>query len=457
MRNLGIRFERKSPSVRAALTSVAVFLLVVLSVYPGSYSPDAVYMLWMGRSTFPLTDWHPVPLTWLWGVLSNGLLGPGNVWVFQTALGAWAVFLVARRLLHNASIFLVAIFLTPPWWGVWLHLWKDSQLTFLWLAVAVMCVHEDQSSKRATLLLFAFFIVGLRYNSLLLGLFPILIFFIDKRPLHAMSGLEKAKLWTASGATLGGIAILNVLVFPHFADVNLRPESTAQTWDIAAISVERGDLMFPAELLREQPCSLTELEDQYTEYTSDFLIFPKDACIDLVLPDEKDEWLSERDENLSRTWIAAVTENPGPFVEHRWNVFKRASGISGTPPGAKFYSGAESAESLFSATLLRRTAWLIDAGNWAERNMNFMFRPYLWVLFAITAIATCRQRRLKLALLLTTTLASHLLVSATTPASDIRYSYPLLATCSLCLLLAADEAIAGRFQRLSVGQKTTTR
>lgn len=418
--------------------AVTFFIVLVLALYPGVYSPDSVVMLSEGIGVTPMNNWHPVLLAELWGVVVAISGSNAGVWVAQSMLAAICAFALLRQVRRRAAVVAAVVgLLLPPLWGALAMTWKDTQLALVWWLVAIAMVRPTMSRRWAAGLLVGVLGISIaRYNSIGLAIGPA---WLASTALITGGTGSRYRLpairIAATVFALGAAVLLSVGLGGTRVEDEVHPEEALYVFDIVGVAVRTGDVGLRREAEATPPCTFDVLRTQYQPSTAAYLIFGPEACVNvgLPIPDDGIQHVFVGD------WIDAVTAHPTAYLRHRTGAALITAGITERPLGTLIVVGDPAAESLLSPTLLARTAPTVAFLDWFPQHLGVLYRPIVWVLATAVAIGFAGRRRSRLGVVFGSTIVNLLIVCLTTPAAQVRYSYPALITMIVAIVISLDD------------------
>ena len=448
--------EWEHPRLAALGLTALVIAVVGVVLFPGVYTPDAMLMVGQAEGSEIRTNWHPPLLVAVWG-LGLDLTGSAvGLWLVQVLLFGVGLYLLLRTMRTRMAFILAGVFVLgfAPMILLLTPLWKDSQLAIVFLIALVMSARPaGRWLMRVVLAFLAIALITIRFNSFPLAILPIWTV------VESLRTDETSPTWIRRFAThsllcsVVGTLLLAALVNQVGSltvERTLAPQNTVQAWDLVGIEVRGGDVDLDARALRTQPCDLQELRNAYTPATSDFLVFPADSCIDLVLPVEYDDQSEDANVNNRiplRTWLAGIAHNPTQYLRHRVAVAGSFLGLSTNVTRTASLSYALTADSIVGVQSLSTQKVLLDYLEAASRKMPILFMPLTWLAITTVAVVYLGRRNPSRVLWVsyTVVVANLLLAIVASPASDLRYSFPLLAS----ILFFGSHSVDTACRRLS--------
>ena len=434
--------------------------IVACAAWPGLYQVDSLKQLRQAM-TGHYTDTHPPLMALIWAGLLELTGTPASMFGLHIALWAlgllfWALVLCRANLPEGLPLLVLAAF-SPTMLFLPGIVLKDVGLAVTLsmafaLAAALVLSQERSPFLLITILILAFYAVGIRWNS-----FPAVL------PLLYLTSLAitRAHGWrrhfaAALACTLCSTLLLGsnlALVFRILPVERDHMIQFLQIHDLAGITVRTHKLLIPAEFQTTR-FSVANLEQAYTPTSMDLLyvtpaylqqaskvnvenvdeIFGKNATGDGVIRITQDPLVLSM---LTREWLSAIRENPGAYLRHRTAVFSSLLRLGDEPYPARvpaelklFYSNS-AVTKLSTATLNRLVGW---AGG------SPLFTGWFWILAlagAILAGAFIRHDPLgKVTIALGVSglvyLVPYFFVGV---AADFRYCYWSIVAATLCAVI----------------------
>lgn len=407
-------------------------------MFPGLYSTDSVWMVWQATDVVPLMNWHPTLLIRAWGLVIGATGSVASVWLAQTALAAVCAYALLRSATRRpAFVVAAALLLFPPLLAALAMTWKDTQLALVWWLVALVMLRKDLSRRWAAFLLVGVLAIGVaRYNSIGLAVGPA---WMACERLVGRGRPDRRRLWvaTAAVAVVVGAVLIPVIGGSIGLERELHPEESSYTWDIVGIGLRTGDFLLPADAQADPPCTYEQFRDSYLIISSDMLWITPDACVDVGLV-ENDDGIQHV---FFRDWLDAVVRHPVAYIQHRTSVALATLGITAEPPGTILHARFDLPESFLSPGLVARPMGVVRLLVWLSEHATLLYRPWLWLIVAAVAVAVARQRALSI--VLASTLFNEFVVCLTTPAADLRYSYPVMVTMIIAVVASVQSRSSG--------------
>ena len=310
------------------LISLAACLGALLSIwvfYPGYMSFDSAYQWWQVRHGV-MDPAHPPVMTLIWSVTEYMLSGPGGYFVLQQlfywiAIGA---FIMSLRLPTPMKVALVLMLgFWPPLWGLSLHLWKDVGM-FSLFCLACACYSHDlvrpSAVLRALALLFILVACFYRHNAITAA-YPLLVYAVS-RHLWQKHG-ESAGTWRPLiYGGLGCIVMYGLVALPQQV---LKPASISlfevvAMWDVAAVSIQEDELLFPPRWLVHET-TLDDIREDFNPVFGGFILSGGN-----VITHYNPESGESDFRDLRTVWSKLPFHYPGAYWRHRFNVMMTTLG-----------------------------------------------------------------------------------------------------------------------------------
>ncbi len=431
--------ERSENYVRATRSTGFVicalaFAFVSWSFYPGIMTADSIANLAQGRADV-YSDINAPLMSWLWGRLDTIAPGPALIFLIHLAIfwAASALFWHATNIKSFGLGFALIIFgLAPHLLAQSIVVWKDIALgVSLYMAVALLYFAKTAGTRIA------------------MGLSPIFLFYAYAARLNALPAVLPIAIWTGFIATrmfeierklivgtvlgAGYCAVLTLgvyLVNQRLTEGNSdHPFQQIYLYDLAAISVEKNESMFP-DYIRESPgYSLETVKSRYNERSVSDLIFPNvPKAGDLPpLTLTKD---ADKVDQLRQRWFGAVKADPLAYIRHRARIFAQLVGLSRSITAPYVSDGFASNPEEFGGRGNVGYAVLMKYFGAFGRPFpqTFFFRAVVWIALLILLAYLAVQRRFTSDwdLIFVLSASSLLFIFAyfpTTPSTEFRYLF----------------------------------
>ena len=324
--------DRGSRGAWPLLTGIGGLVISVVALYPGWLSFDSSYQYWQVR-TGEFSNLSPVTMTALWKVV-HSLGGPPAAMLVLHLVAYWSgLVLLALAMYRGAPArvaFVAALGFLPPVFVVLGHLWTDASLiAAMTLALGLMVF----AGRRRWLLIVAMPVLlyagAVRHNSLL-AIVPLAWLWIRHWD-GARAGASFGRHGISSGIARRLVAVL-LIVAAAFGVGRALEHSLARErvstwaigalWDLAGVSLRTGTMLIP-DFARTPGTSLESLRAKYTTYAG-VPLFDGPGRVRHGLGDE----IFGADEiaRLRATWLAAIVDHPGAYLDHRLAVSRRLFG-----------------------------------------------------------------------------------------------------------------------------------
>lgn len=416
------------------LLCVLCFGLTIWAFYPGFMSPDSTGNLTDGRNGV-FSDINSPLMSYLWGIFDRIIAGPALLLVFQNAV-FWSGCAIFWHVTHKKSfrlgLCLILFALMPQILSQLPVIWKDVGLgAALFFSAALIYSADKTKSKIALLLspLFLFYGYAARLNAL-----PAIL------PLAVWSGFIFCRVFEIKGKKFLPIAVGSVYFVVLSASVyfvndkitegkTVYPFQQIYLYDLAAISKERNEAIFPEYVLKSENFSLETLKTRYHERSVSDLIFenvPEQGDLPVLRLSSDAEQITA----LRGKWFETISENPNAYLKHRGRVFAQLVGLSpsvtrpfwdlgfsGNPPEFR-------REENFGARSLMKYFGLFQR----PFGQTFFFRAFLWLLLCAYFLYQAVKNKLEgdweiVFALSTSCLLFTFAYFPTTPSTEFRYLF----------------------------------
>lgn len=414
-------------SDRAILVIAA--LVVVVYAYPGLMSFDSFDQLDQARR-WQLGDWHPPAMALLWRAVELVVAGPIGMLVLQIAALVIGCHAVLRRQLpaRAAAIATLVICWFPPVITVTGVVWKDAQMAgYLLLGVGALC-----SPRRGVrwVGLAALVVAGaMRHNAAAATFAPMIVLWAPAWPRWRRLGVALVAWLAITAASFG---------------LNAALATTAQhPWETSiAVTDIVGTLHYASPQTDDDLRALLAGATLHVDHDLQAAIGAHDdlrgwafyAQIDppIALPQTDAELAA-----IDRAWRTLVVREPGAYLHHRWDVFRRLLMIgaarSAPPLTTAFTTGDPDVNARVhhdaTPSLVQRALFAIMravGGVW--------YAPIVYLVVALVLVGFARGAPLVQALL-----GSGLLYELSflpfAPSADVRYSQWLTLTTLIALVM----------------------
>jgi hypothetical protein len=420
-----------SPVARALpwLLCATGLLFDLVAFYPGQMSFDSAYTWWQAR-VGETSDTQSVMLIHLWRVLDSILPGPGPVFVLQLVLfwGGLLMIAIGLRLRPFAATLMVMLAGFAPAIAVLRgHVWTDVGLAgALLVATGALALFARTRGRGWLALVVASSLcaLALRHNALP-ALLPLAVYVMHRLLAREDSGSARARVAIASVLALG-------VLYGIIQAVNATADRHLPTWralaayDLAALSIATGKLLFPPELVGPG-MDVADLAQAYAPWSVVAVLSRTRNGIRNPL---EPGWTPAEAAALRDAWLDACLAHPREYIAHR---LRFSAALFGThppdwPDTVKFvpesFQVRDNPPVARNATALHR--WIIGTARRLRATPVFAAWPYLVVgIFALPFAWRRRERsaaRIALVLIASGTLyALPLMVFA--PSAELRYVF----------------------------------
>ena len=416
------------------------FGLTVWSFFPGAMSGDSPSNLNSGRDEY-YYDIHSPVLSFIWGRLDEVVPGPALMFALQN-LVFWGTCALLWAITYRES-FLLGLALTL--FGFTPHIlssltvvWKDVGMgVALLLSVALIYAAKKKRSLFFLAVSFPFLLIGCaaRLNSII-AVIPIAIWSVFV--LFSILDLRQRILVTA----LGGICYIAVLAAgAHWITYTLTEGRTTYPfqqnylYDLAAISLRRGEILFPDYVVRNELFVPELLGSRYNTRSVNELLYPG-----LPLPGDRQILPLTEDPNeveaLKDKWFETVTQHPGDYLIHRSKVFGILIGLDRSVPASQQYLGFTDSPPEYRGSENAGFQILMKYFHAFRRPFpqTFFFRAIVWLLLCAFLLYKAWKNNFVRDWDIVTALAASCLMYTlayfpTTPSTEFRYLFwPALAS-----------------------------
>lgn len=431
------------------LVAMAAFAVAVYTLYPGWYSFDSAYQLHQAR-TGDFASIQPPAMPLAWAALLAFGLPPGALLVVHLAALFAGAALLGLSMARARGVAAPLVLLWPPFLVVLGHLWIDVSMAAA-LLLAAGWIAWTRATGRAALGWWAAiplaYAIGPRHNALFAV--PPLLFLLLPWPRKAL-----ARAVVAVGLTLAAFGAWTAVA--RMVAVPVPVWSVIAIWDLAAVSVESGEMLLPAGV-RGPGLTVEELRPLVNAHSVTGLLTGTSSGINagLITP-----LAEEAKRELMRRWVRLPFTHGMAWLRHRLAV--TASLFGPQPPGraeAEFIQPIVTAygdnppirrnETTANELLLRAARAL---------HHTLLCAPIVYFALSIVAVGIAARprftgdRMLVGALALGTWLyAAPLVVLA--PATEWRYAlWPMVSAVVALLLALGSRGYGQRFQAARTGE-----
>jgi hypothetical protein len=368
------------------LLCILCFGLTIWAFYPGFMSPDSIANLADGRAS-EFHDINSPVMSYLWGKLDRIIAGPALMLVLQNVV-FWSAAACFWHATHKRSfrlgLCLILFALLPQIFSQLPVIWKDVGFgASLFLSAALLYLADKTKNRVAFFasILFLFYGSAARLNALP-AILPLTVWtgFIACRIFE----IKKKKLLPVFIGAGYFIALSVTVYFVHWQITEgktVYPFQQVYLYDLAAISVERNEALFPDYILKDGNFSLEKVKTRYNERSVADLIFEN-------VPDQGDlpvlKLSSNADEisALRQKWLETLTGNPLVYLKHRGRVFAQLMGLAPSvtrpfwDPGFSENPPEFRSEENFGTKILMKYFGIFQR----PFPQTFFFRAVLWLL-----------------------------------------------------------------------------
>ncbi len=439
------------------LITLGIFMLSLLSFYPGIMTNDSVDQ-WNQISNNAYTSWHPIFHTLFEKLITIFWKSPAAIAIFQSAIFAFLLTIIAKisrngygkrvwlnicQLLIIICICFIPVNLIYP-----ITLWKDVMYTFSLLALfyyIFLGIKNNFEYKKKDLIVIAIILAcisSFRLNGIVVTAlaFAIIFLFCIKRKIII-------KFFKFLGVFILVFFILNI---PTFLVNKVEGETRYKNGVYIHIT---GALLSEGKITEEEDINFlntildTELwKKYYKPYTHDGIMFSKEMK-------EADKLVSENSEQLRKIAIKYTIRNPLTVIKHYYRLTAITWRILPFED-ANYYSFSFVTESSVGKDSPLATNPKFELGNeyikkihnviTNNKVLNILFyRPALHMYVAIIcclALSIMKKKK-RYMLLLTPMLFNTISFLPALPAQDFRYFYINLLTMCMSVLIVSCELI----------------
>ena len=372
--------ETRSRAARDWLTSLSpTWLLVggwalfVVFSYPGYLSYNSIEQFGEMRTGVYSDRFSPV-MTLLWSVIETVLAGPQAMLLLQSGLFLFGLATILRRVLtpRAAAITATCVLLFPPVFSPMAVIWPEPMMAGALLA-AVACGLERAWKWRAAGACALLLAISCRPEVLVAAAVLATLAFAQKR--LALGAVVAAALLTA------GVHWVLVDRDTGAWETNLMVPDTLGTLKRAHVDGPTIEKALDGLIVVQGP----DLADRVHELAFD--PFPmmagKTRVLELPTVDELPA--------LRRDWRHAIASYPGAYLKTRYNFSKRLLGKNDEPIFDDF------GDKNHLAVLHHRASKSdLEVGYQAVAHaLEFLYRPWLWILLGIAAFVVVRERTIR--------------------------------------------------------------
>lgn len=408
------------------------WFILILSQFPGVFSPASILIISQGSGLAPKSNWHSPVLREIWSVIS--LHGAHPVWIFlvQSIIYVLSLYLLLSiQESRNKALLVFLSFTNPITLNIVGYVGTDAWIFLITLLGYAIFFYNKRKSKSLnrltswTLILIFVLISTFRVNALLIFI-----------PLIWLTSKNLPNSRTVNASRLKPLITICFLLLIFLASSflnsvsagrDLSPQNTLLLWDSVGIAVNSSNNDIPDDYQRSPKCTLVELENQYSARTGDPLFWGEAACMKIALPEDyksQDIYFSKNNEFSEpfayTSWISSIIKNPFAYLKHRINVASNLLGIQHPPTGMFIESSAPSAVQIKIDPSFRNQfhTSLYKVLNMFEI-IHVFFLPVIWI---ILLVFMNRSTTENFSMWVLTYTASMLILA---PGTDLRYLYPI--------------------------------
>ncbi len=416
---------------------ISGFLLVIIAFAPGYMSPDSIDNWNQGR-TGVFRDINAPLMAYLWGITENLVSGPSIMFLLQNLVfwtGILIFWWVANRRSKVLGFCFVLIAFMPQILSQLSTVWKDIGLGASLLFASAIIYYSSHTKKNLILLItpiFLFYGYAVRLNSAP-AILPIVIW--TSFVIFRNSGLFdkfSPKTKVLIPIFVGLIYFVSLSATVYFVNKSLTKGVTSYPYqqifiyDLAAISKERNEVLFPEYATKSESFSIKNVSSEYNLRSVNNLIYgdrpnPGDKPIILLSKNPNEI------EQLKNSWLKSVYENPIIYLRHRWNVFTQLIGFTrNTVSNPYWEDGFETNPQEFKVEPNTLNKVLMKYFHLFRK--YFFFRGYFWLLLTFYFLYRSIKERLneEWELVFYLSASSILFTFAyfpTTPSTEFRYLF----------------------------------
>jgi hypothetical protein len=333
----------------------------------------------------------------VWGLADRVVAGPVGMLVLHNAMfwGACALWWRATRGRSKRLGLALCVFGFLP--QVLSHLstvWKDAGLGGALLLAAALLYTSFRTGSRAALVAALpplFYGFGVRLNAAP-AVLPLALW-AGVLACRAVPSLrEGATRRRRLAAVVVGVALFASLWAATWLTTEVlvkgRHSYTGQSvllYDLAGVSVARGEPLFPEYILRDEGFSMEKVEKAYSPYIATPIL--PGGVSGLRLSSDAGEMRA-----LRAKWVEVVAANPGAYLRHRWRVFAQASGLGGLSVCFPYQMAGYQPRGFETRDWLAHR--LLKSYFWVARD-SFLFRGFFWLLLSAALVFFAARGRMR--------------------------------------------------------------
>jgi hypothetical protein len=293
------------------------FVLNLVAYHPGFMSPDSLDVYTQSISNH-YTDSHPPIMAGLWSVFNSFYKGPLIMLLFQLGLFWGSFYMLATTWFSSRRdqiFFFFGLLLAPFIQNFLAYIIGDSQMALSWLFGFSIIARAEYKERPMTIAEAVFSFLFIFYGSLvrinaLPGALPLFYLYFDsclkwtkRRPMILGATLLSACL------VIGCQVLSNHIFRPE----RKYPEYKLYLQDLSGVYVKTGKNYFPSFITEHRGFDTAYLKANFTTATIDNLYYAKR----ISFPP-----LNENSRSIiHRAWINSILENPGTYLQNRWDGF----------------------------------------------------------------------------------------------------------------------------------------
>lgn len=426
--NVSFVISAKQKKCTLAIFAVAIICYYNSLFYPGYLTADSAYILFQTTGKSPLSNWHPIFVTEIWGVLYDIFKSAGGLWSLQIFMYMFVCIQLALNLktFSLTMIFFLFLCFYPPLITNMAALWKDDWAMIFASASLlsfITCVKKPDRLNLSILALNCVITTMTRVDYFAI-IFPFLLF-------SGMTYTKKDwKFRLKISATVISFTIITSFTVNKIMDLSvekkLNPWVTIAAWDIA------GTENFSSRRVLGYNCQ-----------TSDPLVWGDHAMFKINLPEgplirTKKEEASE----IFNEWKNIVFRHPQAYLKHRMCVaksfFSYKTDVVYSPYPSPIYINYGLTQKAERSHLNNELYWFYDTHSNTKMYRYWVYILLSSILFFIVTFSLRKKMEwtypaLYLSLILA---ASRVLVL---PAVDFRYGLWILMSTVILSFMIADE------------------
>ena len=435
------------------------FFVSIAAFYPGFMSPDSIDNFNSGRQGIFRDIASPV-MSYLWGLLDSIVPGPALMFLLQNFI-FWcgcAIFWYAARTKHILLRLLLVLFgFMPQIISQLTTVWKDVQLAAALFFVSALLYLASQTKSVFPVLITPFFLIygyAVRLNAaaavLPLAVWTAIVFY---KIVSSETFFKRKIIYTG----LIGIIYFSALTFVVYS-VNERltegktvyPSQQIFLYDLAAISIDRDEPLFPDYVLSEKGFFFESVKAGYNLRSVNSLIygsFPKNGDPPLLKLTQNSEEITA----LQNKWLETVSDNKLSYLRHRFFVFAQLNGFTRQTVSNPYWdSGFNSNPPEFRSEPNFLNKILMKYFSLFKK--YFFFRGYFWLalcfIFIYQALKHKFQTEWQMVFFLSaSSILYNLAYFSTTPSTEFRYIFWSELAAAIAAIFAVYLLLKERLKR----------